>query len=106
MRFILDLHLSPRLCRFVRQTGHGCDTAWGLRLRSDEQIWAAARADNAVVVSKDWDFFELHRSVGGARLLWLRTGNESTAALIGRLRPVWPLILRTLESGQTLVELA
>lgn len=104
MRFILDLHLSPRLCRFVRTTGHDCETAVRLGLQSDDAIWAAARVDDAVVVSKDWDFVELHRTAGRARLLWLRTGNESTADLIDRIAPVWSLIVNAFERGQTLVE--
>jgi predicted nuclease of predicted toxin-antitoxin system len=82
VKLLLDENLSPRLVSrladlFVGSAHvHNC----GLGGASDAAIWEFAATNDFAIVSKDLDFQELGilRS-GPPKLIWLRTGNCSTA---------------------------
>lgn len=49
---------------------------------SDKEIWDFAKANNYVIVTFNSDFFDLSTFYGfPAKVIWLRTGNMTTAYL-------------------------
>jgi predicted nuclease of predicted toxin-antitoxin system len=91
----LDAHLSPSIARWISDTFDGeCVSVRDLGLRDalDPPIFAAARAANANVMTKDADFAKMVDWLGPPpRGIWLRCGNSSCS--FGK--PAWngPLIL-------------
>ncbi len=79
----------------------------GLRSAEDPDIFAGARAESAVVLTKDSDFVDLVTRLGPPpQILWLTCGNTSTAFLRDVLREAWPRIAELLAAGEPLVEIA
>ena len=78
----------------------------GLRDALDPPIFAAARAANAPVMTKDADFAKMVERLGPPpRVIWLRCGNTSNAALKDLLiRELSECIVR-LTDGDSIVEL-
>ncbi len=78
MRFLLDVHMPPRLVQEFTSLGHEC-----LQVRSllpltslDTTIADKANELAAVMVSKDADFVDLHeRDVLKTPLVWVRLGD-------------------------------
>jgi predicted nuclease of predicted toxin-antitoxin system len=65
----------------------------------------AARAEQAVVMSKDVDFVELLVRIGPPpQIIWLTCGNTSNAALRALLLDKMPLLLELVKRGEALVE--
>ncbi len=109
MKIWVDAQLSPRTARWI--AAHFPVEAAPLRelnLRdaSDEDIFAAARAANAVVLTKDSDFVRLLEQHGSPpKILWLTCGNTSEAALQQILSQHLSTALGLLEGGEDLVEI-
>src|SRR5436190_19699114 len=77
-----------------------------LERASDPEIFAAARAANAIVLSKDADFVELLQQHGPPPQVVLVTcGNTSNARLRRVVQAAWPTVVTMLERGEPLVEL-
>lgn len=109
MSLWLDAHLSPALAVWLRTT-LGLEAFavrdFDLRDAEDTQIFAAARAADAIVITKDSDFVELlHRHGPPPRIIWLRCGNTSNARLKQLLSHALPEVLLMLEGGEPLVEI-
>lgn len=78
-----------------------------LRDADDPTIFAAARAANAVVMTKDRDFVDLlHRLGAPPQVLWITAGNTSNTCLRGILSAALPQALDLLRSGESLVEIS
>jgi predicted nuclease of predicted toxin-antitoxin system len=107
IQFIVDENLPPHLVFWLRDKGIIATHVdyESLGASSDNNIWAWARVQDAIVVSKDQDF--RNRLIVGKppRLLWIRWGNTRKKPLIERLEQIWPDILRAFEGGEWLVEL-
>jgi predicted nuclease of predicted toxin-antitoxin system len=59
----------------------------GLERASDREVWDYARATGCVIASKDSDFNQLSFLHGPPpKVIWLRVGNCTTAAIEGLLR--------------------
>jgi predicted nuclease of predicted toxin-antitoxin system len=105
----LDAHLSPSLAPWLAATfGVGCVAVRDLGLRDalDPPIFEAARTAGADVMTKDADFAEMVGRLGPPpRVLWLRCGNTSNAALRDLLARELPAALGRLAAGDPLVEL-
>ena len=77
-----------------------------LQRASDSEIFAAARAANVVVMSKDADFARLLEQHGPPPQVVLVTcGNTSNARLRRLVTAAWPAIVTMLDRGEPLVEL-
>ncbi len=105
----LDAHLPPALVGWLRD-GFALDAHavrdLGLRDAPDEDIFAAARNANAVVLTKDSDFLRLLERHGPPpRVLWLTCGNTSNANLQRILTVGLPSAIELLNAGEPLVEL-
>lgn len=84
MKLLFDQNLSRRLVKRLTAefpgSAHVAET--GLDQATDDEIWAHARADGFVVVSKDSDFRQLAFLHGPPpKVVWLRVGNVSTDAI-------------------------
>lgn len=108
MKFLLDHQLSPRLKTFLLEKGlkavHVSDL--GLHTHTDRALWAYAKTNAMQIVTKDEDFlFLASQDPSGPRLIWVRLGNCSSAALIQAFDRLWPQIEQWMASDERLVEI-
>lgn len=107
MKFIVDAQLPPALACALREAGHDAQAVreLGLQAAEDSAIWDYALAHRAAVITKDHDFADrLFASRSAPVIVWLRIGNTSTRALLVWLLPLWPDVIRQIESGDRLIE--
>lgn len=109
LRVWLDAQLPPDLATWLSSTfevaaEHVVDL--GLLHATDESIFARARAENAVVMTKDADFVQLVERLGAPpRVVWLTVGNISNAELRAALQEQWLRTAQLLLTGEPLVEI-
>jgi predicted nuclease of predicted toxin-antitoxin system len=74
---------------------------------SDRAIWQYATQNNAVIITKDEDFVTLS-SINTDRpvVVWVRVGNIGKQALLRWMGPLLIQIIREIESGEKLIEIA
>jgi predicted nuclease of predicted toxin-antitoxin system len=105
----IDAQLSPALAgwlanRFGVEAEHVKDL--GLVESSDPQIFAAARAKNAAVLTKDRDFVDLVKRHGPPpQIVWVTSGNTSNREMIRMLAATFHRALELLNAGETVVEI-
>jgi predicted nuclease of predicted toxin-antitoxin system len=89
MKLLFDQNLSFKLCKAIAdlfpESNHvGLS---GLSQAGDQDIWDYAKAHGFVIVSQDVDFAEMAALLGSPpKVIWLRSGNQSTAAISTLLR--------------------
>ncbi len=110
MTFWLDAHLSPALAGWATSTFPGLDVRAlrdvGLRDAEDAEIFAAARASEVVVMTKDRDFVALLQRHGPPpQVLWVTAGNTSNAEMRRILTRTLPHALLLLREGHPLIEI-
>ena len=84
MKLLFDQNLSFKLCQTVvdlfPESNHVRHL--GLSEVGDRALWDYAKANGFTIVSKDVDFAEMAALLGSPpKVVWLRTGNQSTAAI-------------------------
>ncbi len=78
----------------------------GLRDSEDLEIFNAAPAEDAIVLTKDRDFFDLLGRLGPPpKIIWLTCGNTSNAALQLILSTTLPDAVELLDAGESIVEI-
>ncbi len=108
MKFLVDAHLPPSLCRLLRQEGH--DAIHTLELPDqnrtpDGELIQVALRQHRVLVSKDTDFYYSHLLSGRPpKLLLIRTGNMRIRDFLDLFEKHLPAVIEALESN-SLVEL-
>lgn len=108
MRFLLDVHLPPRLVSEFTSLGHECMQVRTLLPLTSLDTVIAEKANElaAVMVSKDADFVELaERDVLKVPLVWVRLGNVSSVAICAQFRRRIPDICAAINTGERLVEI-
>ncbi|MCY7421888.1 MAG: DUF5615 family PIN-like protein [Chitinophagaceae bacterium] len=86
MNFIVDAQLPKSLSDFLKSKGH--DSIHTLELDAknktpDDTIIEIAEKENRVVITKDYDFLQLHIiSNKPSKLLFVKTGNISNNELL------------------------
>jgi predicted nuclease of predicted toxin-antitoxin system len=71
-------------------------------LADDRDLWAYAKSDGFVIVSKDADFYERSLRTGAPpKVVWIRLGNCSTAAVEMLLRNSEQTLIRFAESKES-----
>jgi len=105
----VDAQLSPRIARWITSTiglsGHPLREI-GLRDAEYDEIFFAARAADAIVLTKDNDFIRLLEERGcPPKVIWLTCGNTSDAALQEILKRHLSTALSLLNDGTNLVEI-
>jgi predicted nuclease of predicted toxin-antitoxin system len=78
-----------------------------LRDAQDMEIFEAARAENAVIMTKDSDFIDLVCRLGvPPQILWLTCGNVTNRNLRQLLTATLPDALEQLRQGEMIVEIS
>jgi len=110
MTLWLDAQLPPQLAGWIEANLQMKAVAvrdLGLRDSTDREIFEAARAANAILVSKDSDFVEFVLGRGSPpKLIWITCGNVSNANLQILCKSKLREAIKLIESGDDIVELA
>jgi predicted nuclease of predicted toxin-antitoxin system len=89
MKLLFDQNLSFKLCRRLADIFPDSNQLrlLGMAEADDRTIWDYAKANGFVLVSQDVDFAEIATLFGPPpKVIWLRCGNQPTAAIERRLR--------------------
>jgi predicted nuclease of predicted toxin-antitoxin system len=92
MKLLFDQNLSFKLCQQLADLFADSSQArlQGLAEaddRDDRTIWQHAKANGFTLVSQDADFAEMAALLGAPpKVIWLRGGNQPTAAIANLLR--------------------
>ena len=110
MKFLVDAQLPPALARSLAASGHEAVHVADVNLLNarDREIWKVATATGSVLVTKDEDFITM-RALGTASdpaVVWVRIGNTTNRALIGRFMEFFPAILAALKRGESVVQIS
>ncbi|MFA5984050.1 MAG: DUF5615 family PIN-like protein [Methylococcaceae bacterium] len=108
MRFLVDAQLPIGLSRMLQQHGHESQHVADLDMMAttDRAIWAWAKQNNSIIISKDEDFVILHNAdEKPLPLIWVRVGNTRRKELLEWFERLLPVIEEKLASGELLVEL-
>lgn len=109
MKFLIDAHLPPELCRRLAQRGHDAVHTSALprgNATSDAELRTFATAECRAVVTKDIDFFDdlvLHGPP--PKLVLVRCGNLRKSELLTLFESQLDAVVLALECND-LVELA
>jgi predicted nuclease of predicted toxin-antitoxin system len=110
MTIWIDAQLSPAIATWLCQQFNVFAIALrdvGLRDASDRGIFFAARAADALVMTKDSDFIRLLEEQGAPpKVIWLTCGNTSNARLKEILTETLEKALELLQTGERLVEIS
>ena len=105
----LDAHLSPGIVVWITATFDITAYALrdvGLRDAEDSEIFEAAKAQEAIIITKDSDFVDLANRFGAPpQIIWLTCGNTSNSRLKEILNARFLEALAILRSGEVLVEI-
>lgn len=109
MKIWVDAQLPPTLASWLTET-FGLEARalrdLGLRNAQDIEIFAAARAENVVIITKDSDFIDLVCRLGSPpQILWLTCGNVTNRNLRQLLIVTLPNALEQLQQGEMIVEI-
>lgn len=110
MTIWVDAHLPPVIATWIAST-FGVEAIalrdLGLRDAEDLEIFEAAKAQEAIVMTKDSDFVDLVDRLGAPpKIIWLTCGNTSNLRLREILSKTLPRALELLAAGETLVEIS
>ena len=109
MKIWIDAHLSPGIATWITMT-LGITAIplrdLGLRDAEDTEIFALAKAENVILMTKDSDFVELVNRLGSPpKVIWLTCGNTSNSELRKILKVTLPQVMIQLQMGKDLVEI-
>lgn len=109
IRVWVDAQLPPALAAWLRAEGVNAVHVLELGMLSspDADIFAAARRDHAIVITKDEDFLRLLERHGPPpQVVWITVGNVRNARLRELIERHWASIASQLVAGEPLVELS
>ena len=107
MKFLIDAQLPPGLTHWLIDRGFEAQHVEeiGLHDADDSDIWVRALADNSIIITKDEDFVErVAHSKNSPRIVWLRIGNTTNAALKQWLTKRFTNIEELLNRGDAIIE--
>jgi predicted nuclease of predicted toxin-antitoxin system len=110
MTIWVDAQLPPAIVVWIAATHEVTAVAvrdLGLRDAADLDIFQAARAGNAVVMTKDRDFVDLVQHHGPPpQVIWVTCGNTSNSRLREILTVTLAEALRLVQAGEPVVEIS
>lgn len=95
MRLLFDQNLSFKLCQMITDLFPDSSHvgSHGLSEAADRALWEFAKANGFAIVTQDADLAELASLLGSPpKVIWLRAGNQTTAATADLLRRHAPTI--------------
>lgn len=108
MKFLVDAHLPPSLCRLLSRHGHDAIHTEGLPTKNESKdgvLNAISVSEERVVISKDTDFYFSHLLHQRPwKLLLVRTGNIGRRELCDLIERNLPAVVAAVQS-HTLVEI-
>jgi predicted nuclease of predicted toxin-antitoxin system len=109
MKLLLDENLSRRVVPFILDDYPGSTqiALLGMEQACDLAIWEYAKSNSFVIVTRDSDYLDLSALYGQSpKIIWLRSGNQSKAAVIHLLLKSKGAIERALEQdGNACIEI-
>lgn len=110
MNLWIDAQLPPTLAIWLKSNFDLEATALrnlGLRDARDVEIFESARAENAIIITKDSDFVDLVCRLGTPpQIVWLTCGNVTNRSLRQLLATTLPDALERLRQGEAIVEIS
>jgi len=88
MKLLFDQNISFRIMHFLPDYFANCRhvRSVGLSDRNDRDVWQFAKQNSFTIVTFDSDFFDIATLRGfPPKIVWLRTGNLTTAEIAERL---------------------
>ncbi len=88
MKLLLDENLSRRIIPFLQNAYPGSTqiALINMETASDQEVWAYAKANDFVIVTKDSDFYDLSLIQGTPpHVIWIKTGNVTKSAITALL---------------------
>lgn len=85
MKFLFDQNISHRILHLLPDefVGSSHIKSEGLINSPDRQIWEFAKQNDFIIVTQDSDFNEINSLLGfPPKIIWIRTGNLKTNALL------------------------
>ena len=110
MKIWVNAQLPPAIATWIA-ANFGVEAAavreLNLRDATDSEIFAAAKNEAAIVMTKDSDFVELVNARGAPpQVIWLTCGNTTNARLREILAQALPQAIKLLEAGEAVVEIS
>ena len=109
MNYWIDAQLPPALAIWLSEKFKVTAVALrdiGLRDALDDEIFKAAKLENAVVVTKDSDFVDLVLRLGAPpQILWITCGNVTNQHLQKLFYATFENAHHMLKSGEPIVEI-
>ncbi len=109
MKIWIDAQLPPTLASWLTDNLQVQAIALrdlNLRDARDIEIFQAARAENAAIMTKDSDFIDLVCRLGTPpKIIWLTCGNVTNRNLKKLLTATLPAAIAQLEQGEIIVEI-
>jgi len=109
MKYWIDAQLPPSLAIWLSEQFKVNAIALrdiGLRDAQDDEIFKAARLENAVVITKDSDFVDLVLRLGAPpQILWITCGNATNQHLQKLLSTTFESAHQMLKNGELIVEI-
>jgi predicted nuclease of predicted toxin-antitoxin system len=108
MKLLFDENLPPALVEALAVSFPGSRHVdrCGLGATDDAAIWDYAKANGFWIVTKDSDFEERSVLLGAPpKVIWLRTGNCTTARLVALLAHHAEAVRRLAESKDNVLEI-
>lgn len=110
MTIWIDAQLPPGIAVWINETMSLLAVPvrdLGLRDAEDEEIFLAAKRENAVLLTKDRDFVSLIDRFGAPpQIIWLTCGNTSNSKLKEILSSSLNEAIQLLEAGEKIVEIS
>jgi len=106
VNFLLDANLPPRLCLWLQERDQKATHLLDLRsLRApDKQVWELAITHQAVIITKDTDFYERSLLLGQPpQVVLVSLGNCSNNSLVQYLELSWRSVEAELSAGARLI---
>ena len=110
MKIRIDAQLPPTLASWITEKFEVeaiALKALGLRDAQDTEIFAAAKLKDAVIMTKDSDFFDLVCRLGTPpHIIWLTCGNVTNRNLQSLLTATLPAAIEQLQQREAIVEIS
>ena len=97
MNYLERITFNPEQCG-----GRPCIRGMRIRVKDVLDLLATGVSQNEIF--EDYPDLEADDSQAQPVMVWLRVGNSSNPALLRRVLPLWPIIMRRIETGDRSIE--
>lgn len=107
----IDAQLSPAIAAFINRNFADIEAksvrSLGLREATDSEIFFRAKAESAIIMSKDADFLYLIETFGiPPQIIWITSGNTSNMYMCNILQRTLKQALQMINVGEPIVEIS